>query len=258
MPSYHKFFLTLLLTQSLHNGSGANIFAGQGEQQLPCMACWLDSQSGSGKFDTNRRDFHILMSLFVSAEIEEYLGPPAVGGLENVPLFAPIDRAFFKTAKLLNFSGDYDEEKISSHLVSELRKYGEARKFSSPDDALKFLLLYHFAVKNLRVRKLRKRGRIRTKYNGTRLRVRRAKFGKGRAKLVDTSGSRCPCISARNNVQTLNGYVHAVKDYMLVPFSDLESLLNQEQGIEQLEEKEELFVHKAPARPGWKSQHSSE
>lgn len=153
---------------------------------------------------------------------------PESGGLEHVTLFAPLDRAFYRTAKIIGYNGTYNKKKVLEHLVDKIRTYAEENESISPNEALKNILLYHIGVKGLRVKKLRRRGRIATKYDRVKLRVRRANFGRGRAKLVDKS-SRFPLISGRKNIKTLNGYIHVVKDYMLMPYGNLEGVLLQQQ-----------------------------
>lgn len=91
--------------------------------------------SGEG-FDTNGRDYDVLLAAVTAADLGETLATPGL----DVTVWAPKDRAFVRTAQDLGFTGaDTDEEGAWNFLVAALTEIGGG----DPIPTLTTILLYH-------------------------------------------------------------------------------------------------------------------
>lgn len=99
------------------------------------------SESG-GDFDSNRRDYDILLNAVVTADLAEALADPDA----ELTVFAPNDAAFVLLAKNLGYEGSYDEKAAWSYLVSALTALGDG----DPVPVLTDILLYHVVAGDVR------------------------------------------------------------------------------------------------------------
>lgn len=91
--------------------------------------------SGSG-FDTNGRDYDVLLAAVTAAGLGETLATPGL----DVTVWAPKDRAFVRTAQDLGFEGaNTDEEGAWNFLVAALTEIGGG----DPIPTLTTILQYH-------------------------------------------------------------------------------------------------------------------
>ncbi|MEE2971718.1 MAG: fasciclin domain-containing protein [Planctomycetota bacterium] len=95
-----------------------------------------------GDFDSNRRDYDILLNAVVTAGLAEALDDPDA----ELTVFAPNDRAFVKLAKDLGYEGGYDEEAAWVFLVDALTGLGGG----DPIPVLTDILLYHVTAGDVR------------------------------------------------------------------------------------------------------------
>ena len=93
------------------------------------------ASSGEG-FDTNGRDYDVLLAAVSAAGLVETLDTPGL----DVTVWAPKDRAFVRTAQDLGFDGaDSDEEGAWNFLVAALTDIGGG----DPIPTLTTILQYH-------------------------------------------------------------------------------------------------------------------
>ncbi len=98
-------------------------------------------RSGSG-FDRDKRDYDILLTAVVAADLAGALADPDV----ELTLFAPNDKAFFRLARDLGYEGGYDEEAVWLFLVGALTDLGGG----DPIPVLTDILLYHVTSGDVR------------------------------------------------------------------------------------------------------------
>jgi uncharacterized surface protein with fasciclin (FAS1) repeats len=102
--------------------------------------------SSGGEFDNNRRDYDILLTAVLAADLAETLATPDLG----YTVFAPNDAAFFRLAKDLGYVGPYDEEAswlFIAGVLADLDPNGNG----DPIPVLTDVLLYHVAPTELDV-----------------------------------------------------------------------------------------------------------
>ena len=73
-----------------------------------------------GDFDSNKRDYDILLNAVVTADLADALADPDA----ELTLFAPNDTAFYRLARDLGYKGGYDETLVWTFLVSALTDLG--------------------------------------------------------------------------------------------------------------------------------------
>lgn len=91
--------------------------------------------ASGGEFDGNRRDYDILLNAVLAADLAGVLADPEA----ELTVFAPNDRAFFRLAKDLGYSGGYDETEVFNFIVGALTDLGGG----DPIPVLTDILLYH-------------------------------------------------------------------------------------------------------------------
>ena len=92
------------------------------------------AESG-GEFDNNKRDYDILLTAVIAADLADTLADPDA----ELTVFAPNDLAFFRLAKDLGYDAGYDEAEVWSYLVAALKGLGGG----NPIPVLTDILLYH-------------------------------------------------------------------------------------------------------------------
>ena len=116
----------------------ATTFAGPASAQsegLPGTITDIVAASGDG-FDTNGRDYDVLLAAVTAAGLGETLATPGL----DVTVWAPKDRAFVRTAQDLGFTGaNTDEEGAWNFLVAALTDIGGG----DPIPTLTTILKYH-------------------------------------------------------------------------------------------------------------------
>jgi uncharacterized surface protein with fasciclin (FAS1) repeats len=100
----------------------------------------LVAKSTTHGFDTNHRDYDILIKAATTADLVGALSDPNA----KLTLFAPDDAAFIRTARSLGYTG-WTEQGTWDFLVTALTGLGNG----DPIPVLKTVLLYHVAPKKL-------------------------------------------------------------------------------------------------------------
>lgn len=138
--------------------------------------------SGAEGTDSRPYDFDLLREALVATGLAE-----TVAGADDVTVFAPDDRAFFRTAKTLGYEGRYDEGAVLAfYLDLEAQSPGLI-----PD-----VLQAHVAPEARTVRQLRRSGEIATLLDGFSVKVR------GFGRVVDAAGrANVPRIGWLRNVR---------------------------------------------------------
>ena len=95
-----------------------------------------------GEFDSDRRDYDILLNAVVTADLAEALADPSA----ELTVFAPNDAAFVRLAKDLGYEGGYDESDAWDFLVTALTALGDG----DPVPVLTDILLYHVVAGDVR------------------------------------------------------------------------------------------------------------
>ena len=95
-----------------------------------------------GEFDSNRRDYDILLNAVVTADLADALDDPDA----ELTVFAPNDAAFVRLAKDLGYQGGYDENEAWNFLVAALTGLGDG----DPIPVLTDILLYHVVAGDVR------------------------------------------------------------------------------------------------------------
>ncbi|MDG2029543.1 MAG: fasciclin domain-containing protein [Phycisphaerales bacterium] len=95
-----------------------------------------------GDFDSNKRDYDILLNAVVTADLADALADPDA----ELTLFAPNDTAFYRLARDLGYKGGYDETLVWTFLVSALTDLGGG----DPIPVLTDILLYHVVAGDVR------------------------------------------------------------------------------------------------------------
>ena len=98
--------------------------------------------ASGGEFDRNKRDYDILFTAVVAADLAGVLADPEA----ELTVFAPNDAAFFRLARDLGYEGKYDEGAVWGFLVSALKGLGGG----DPIPVLTDILLYHVAPGDVR------------------------------------------------------------------------------------------------------------
>lgn len=174
-----------------------------------------------GDHDKKRKDFDILRDLLLLSGLN-----PA--DLEDVTVFAPDDRAFYRLAKEWGYDEKYDEVAIVEHIAIVLGIVAGAADIDGElEDLVAAVLLYHVADEDLSFDKLRKEIKINTllssdDYEGE---LESEKANKGRVRLVH-GDSLATNPKLHNRFQDLNieeGRLHAIKNVLI--FDELTVLL---------------------------------
>jgi uncharacterized surface protein with fasciclin (FAS1) repeats len=176
--------------------------------QNQTVAGLLTELSGSGEFDDNPDDFDLLLALVDAAGLTGALD----GGLQDITVLAPNDRAFYKAAMEFGYDGDYNEEAIFGYLAAVVDSLSPEGTLAQK---LQFPLTYHLIDQPLRWRQLANTAgeEITTMCDCT-ITIRR----RNRKTLVvkDVMAPYPKIIYPQSNYRTQNGYVH-VLDRMMVP-----------------------------------------
>ena len=121
-----------LLATTFISPAGASSAQAEGD---PGSITDIVAASGSG-FDTNGRDYDVLLAAVTAAGLGETLATPGL----DVTVWAPKDRAFVRTAQDLGFTGaNTDEEGAWNFLVAALTDIGGG----DPIPTLTTILQYH-------------------------------------------------------------------------------------------------------------------
>ncbi|MBL8777525.1 MAG: fasciclin domain-containing protein [Acidimicrobiales bacterium] len=115
--------------------AGPAVAASAQSEGLPGTITDIVAASGEG-FDTNGRDYDVLLAAVTAAGLGETLATPGL----DVTVWAPKDRAFVRTAQDLGFTGaDSDEAGAWAFLVDALTTIGGG----DPIPTLTTILQYH-------------------------------------------------------------------------------------------------------------------
>lgn len=111
--------------------------------------------SGEEGFDNNRNDYDSLRDALGAEKLVE-----TVANAEDITVFAPNDRAFFRLAKQLGYEGGYDEAAVFTFLAG-------ATNAGTPDSILDDVLTYHVLPERKSAFRLRVSGPQATLQGGT-------------------------------------------------------------------------------------------
>ena len=110
--------------------------AGASSQRPPSIAAAVIAASGTGGLDTNPDDYDILLKAVIATGLDGALSDPEA----KLTVFAPHDKAFMRTARLLGYTGS-SEQGTWDFLVGAFTTLGNG----DPIPVLKNVLLYHVA-----------------------------------------------------------------------------------------------------------------
>lgn len=157
--------------------------------------------SGDG-FDQRRFDFDILLEAATTANLVGALADESA----DLTLFAPNDRAFFRLAVDLGYTGGYDEGAVWSYLVDQLTALGGG----DPIPVLTDILLYHVAPESLNAFQVLFSREIDTLLTG-------ATFGQRFLRLIDNDPDIAdPRVFIPLNLRATNGIFHTI-NRVLIP-----------------------------------------
>lgn len=161
----------------------------------------LVSTSG-GEFDHVKRDFDILLTAVVTAELAATLD----GADLDATVFAPTDRAFTRLARDLGYTGAYDEEAVWNFLVEALTGLGGG----DPIPVLTNVLLYHVAPGSPSIYEVVDAAEVETLLDGAVITPAGLTLGDNDPDITD------PKITKPFQLRASNGYVLPI-DRVLVP-----------------------------------------
>jgi len=99
------------------------------------VAGLLTELSGTGGFDNDREDFDLLLALVDAAGLTDALD----GGLDDITVLAPNDKAFHRAAQEFGYTGDYNEETIFTYLANVVANVAPG----TLEENLQFPIKYH-------------------------------------------------------------------------------------------------------------------
>ncbi len=144
------------------------ISAGASSKRSPSIAAAVIAASGTGGLDTNPDDYDILLKAVLATGLDGALSDPEA----KLTVFAPHDKAFMRTAKLLGYPGS-SEQGTWDFLVGAFTTLGNG----DPIPVLKNVLLYHVAEGRLKSSTVLQKSSIKTLLG--------ERFGVDGTKLVD-------------------------------------------------------------------------
>ena len=165
--------------------------------------------ASGGEFDSNGKDFDILLNAVVAAGLAEALNNPE----DSLTVFAPNDAAFIRTARDLGYHG-HDEAGAFAFIVQALTSLGGG----DPFPLLTAILLYHVSPDAQTVKDVLLSDSVLTLLGATvQPDAKRRSLGDNDPNLRDPR-----VIIKASNIRASNGFVHSI-NRVLIPV-DLSTL----------------------------------